>query len=27
MDFLIKWETMRSSDYGLRKRNEGRVIV
>ncbi|MFQ6636912.1 hypothetical protein Gotur_013479 [Gossypium turneri] len=24
MDFLIKWKIMRSSEYGLRKRNEGR---
>ncbi|MFQ6636989.1 hypothetical protein Gotur_013288 [Gossypium turneri] len=24
MDFLIKWKTMRSSEYGLRKCNEGR---
>ncbi|MBA0817608.1 hypothetical protein Gohar_003822 [Gossypium harknessii] len=27
MDFLIKWKTMRPSEYGLRKHSEVKVIV
>ncbi|MBA0670824.1 hypothetical protein Goklo_029456 [Gossypium klotzschianum] len=27
MDLLIKWKIMRSSEYGPRKHNEGRVTV